>query len=202
MSQAPDRAEKQKQNDAAGAPLEGVEKAKKIAAYQAVDDYFRKDFTYVGIGSGSTILYVIQAIQKALGDQSTGRRCLFVPTGYQSRAVCDQHNLQTVAFDSLSEDQMLDVAFDGADEVDEEFNLIKGGGACLFQEKLVASRAKKFVVVAGQCFATPGTRRILMRRRLSQECPTAADDLGLYPCRGRAHRSEICDQSASCFGFA
>jgi ribose 5-phosphate isomerase A len=46
--------------------------------------------------------------------------------------------------------QSLDVAFDGADEVDEELNCIKGGGACLFQEKLVATSAKKFVVVAGQ----------------------------------------------------
>jgi len=40
------------------------------------------------------------------------------------------------------------VAFDGADEVDEDLNCIKGGGACLFQEKLVAERAKKFVCVA------------------------------------------------------
>lgn len=45
--------------------------------------------------------------------------------------------------------QSLDVAFDGADEIDDELNCIKGGGACLFQEKLVASSAKKFIVVAG-----------------------------------------------------
>jgi ribose 5-phosphate isomerase A len=44
---------------------------------------------------------------------------------------------------------MLDVAFDGADEVDDDLNCIKGGGACLFQEKLVATRAKKFVCIAG-----------------------------------------------------
>jgi ribose 5-phosphate isomerase len=45
---------------------------------------------------------------------------------------------------------MLDVAFDGADEVDANLNCIKGGGACLLQEKGVAIRAKKFVVVAGE----------------------------------------------------
>jgi ribose 5-phosphate isomerase A len=45
--------------------------------------------------------------------------------------------------------QSLDVAFDGADEIDEELNCIKGGGACLFQEKLVAINAKKFICVAG-----------------------------------------------------
>ena len=43
---------------------------------------------------------------------------------------------------------MLDIAFDGADEVDSELNCIKGGGAALFQEKLVAECAKKFIIVA------------------------------------------------------
>jgi len=44
--------------------------------------------------------------------------------------------------------QSIDVAFDGADEIDEDLNCIKGGGACLFQEKLVATSAKKFICVA------------------------------------------------------
>ena len=44
---------------------------------------------------------------------------------------------------------MLDVAIDGADEVDANLQCIKGGGACLFQEKLVAISAKKFIVIAG-----------------------------------------------------
>jgi ribose 5-phosphate isomerase A len=46
--------------------------------------------------------------------------------------------------------QSLDVAFDGADEIDEDLNCIKGGGACLFLETLVATSAKKFICVAGQ----------------------------------------------------
>jgi len=49
--------------------------------------------------------------------------------------------------------ESLDVAFDGADEIDEDLNCIKGGGACLFQEKLVATSAKKFVCVAGKIFS-------------------------------------------------
>ena len=44
---------------------------------------------------------------------------------------------------------VLDVAIDGADEVDANLQVIKGGGACLFQEKLVAASAKKFIIVAG-----------------------------------------------------
>jgi ribose 5-phosphate isomerase A len=56
--------------------------------------------------------------------------------------------LQDLGLEGLRES--LDVAFDGADEIDEDLNCIKGGGACLFQEKLVATSAKKFVVVAGK----------------------------------------------------
>ena len=44
----------------------------------------------------------------------------------------------------------IDVTIDGADEVDSDLNVIKGGGACQFQEKLVAEAAKKFVIVAGK----------------------------------------------------
>lgn len=78
-----------------------------------------------------------------------------------------------MGFDSLPEKVMLDVAFDGADEVDDELNCIKGGGACLFQEKLVATRAKKFVCIAGTHIDTPDrllmTSRVDMDARLPQE---------------------------------
>lgn len=47
----------------------------------------------------------------------------------------------------------IDVTIDGADEVDEALNAIKGGGACQFQEKLVAEAAKKFVIVAGKIYS-------------------------------------------------
>lgn len=60
----------------------------------------------------------------------------------------EKHGLIALPFDSLPPDTLLDVAFDGADEVDAELNCVKGGGACLFQEKLVATRARKFVCVA------------------------------------------------------
>lgn len=50
--------------------------------------------------------------------------------------------------DSLLPDTLIDVAFDGADEIDDDLNCIKGGGACLYQEKLVATQAKKFICVA------------------------------------------------------
>ncbi|KAL7778730.1 hypothetical protein CFE70_008231 [Pyrenophora teres f. teres 0-1] len=121
-----------------------VEAAKRAAAHQAVADHFDPAATHVGIGSGTTIVYVVEAIK----ERSTNPNILFVPTGFQSRQLVINAGLTAISFDSLPDRVMLDVAFDGADEVDSELNCIKGGGACLFQEKLVAERAKKFVCVA------------------------------------------------------
>jgi len=164
------------------APGSAVEEAKRRAAQRAVDEHFSARFSYVGIGSGTTILYVVEAIKAAcaefdgtaaaaaMEEEGVGaerraphrrssslddpahplhHRIRFVPTGFQSREVIRRAGLTPVAFDSLPDGLVLDVAFDGADEVDDELNCIKGGGACLFQEKLVATRARKFVCVAG-----------------------------------------------------
>lgn len=128
-----------------------IEQAKRRAAERAVQDHFDPRAKYVGIGSGTTILYVVEAIKQRI--QSEGLRLdeiLFVPTGYQSRQVILNAGLTPLLYDSLPDNVMLDVAFDGADEVDEDFNCVKGGGACLFQEKLVATRARKFICVAGK----------------------------------------------------
>ena len=127
-----------------------IEASKRAAATQAVKENFPPDPRFVGIGSGTTIVYVVEAI-KAL-DQDVSR-VSFVPTGSQSRQLIVDAGLTVLQFDSLPEGTDLDISFDGADEVDEELNCIKGGGACLFQEKLVAMRSKKFICVAGEEFA-------------------------------------------------
>lgn len=134
-----------------------VESAKKSAAYQAVNDYLLPSYKYVGIGSGSTVVYVVDAIV------SKGRdfygHMTFIPTGSQSKGLIRAAGLNLANLDErpLADGKpvALDVAFDGADEVDEDLNLIKGGGACLFQEKLVAIAAKQFVAVAGKSTSNP-----------------------------------------------
>ncbi|KAF7846316.1 hypothetical protein BT93_L4627 [Corymbia citriodora subsp. variegata] len=130
--------------------IDTIEGAKRKAAFQAVEEHFSNDMQFVGIGSGSTIIYGVEAIKAYLtkNPPKNDRYIFFIPTGFQSRKVIEQAGLMPMAFDSLPEKVMLDVAFDGADEVDDELNCIKGGGACLFQEKLVATRAKKFVCIA------------------------------------------------------
>lgn len=123
-----------------------IESSKKAAAFQAVKDHLEPSFEHVGIGSGSTVVYVVEAIAK-LGAVITSKM-LFYPTGEQSRQLILAAGLRLAYIQDLPSNASLDVAFDGADEVDEDLNLIKGGGACLTQEKIVATSAKKFVCVA------------------------------------------------------
>ncbi len=128
------------------APTTTFEDAKRNAANAAVAAHFDLSARYIGIGSGSTITYVVEAIQALSSPLITSIN--FVPTGYQSRQVILNAGLTDTKFDSLPPNTLIDVAFDGADEVDEDLNCIKGGGACLYQEKLVATHARKFVCVA------------------------------------------------------
>jgi ribose 5-phosphate isomerase len=155
--------------------LSPVEASKRRAAYKAVEDHFDPSYRCIGIGSGSTVVYVVQAIAEK-GPEITSKM-IFIPTGDQSKQLIIEAGLPLGSIDTLppvnstggttfkesahkvatgKQDmviegklQSLDVAFDGADEIDEELNCIKGGGACLAQEKLVAISAKKFICVAG-----------------------------------------------------
>lgn len=151
----------------AATQLSAIESAKRAAARLAVKEHFNPGARYVGIGSGSTIVYVVEAIQE-LKDPRI-HNIHFVPTGYQSRQVRSENivivlplvgkltgtnqvilraGLKDLKFDSLPADTLIEVAFDGADEIDDDLNCIKGGGACLYQEKLVATQASKFICVA------------------------------------------------------
>lgn len=129
--------------------------AKRNAAIRAVADHFDPTAKYIGIGSGTTIVFVVEEIAKLKGSDPRIGKIGFIPTGTQSRKVLRDNGLKDLSFDVLPKGELISVAFDGADEIDEEFNLIKGGGACLYQEKLVATHARKFVVVGGTYLLTP-----------------------------------------------
>lgn len=117
------------------------EQAKKNAAYKAVDENFPENAKVIGVGSGSTVVYVAER----LGQLPNKSDFVCIPTGFQLKQLIISNGLNLGSIEQFPD---VDIAFDGADECDESLNLIKGGGACLFQEKLVAGSAKKFVVVA------------------------------------------------------
>lgn len=118
-----------------------VEKAKKAAAYEAVNENFPKQAKVVGVGSGSTVVYVAER----LGQLPNKDSFVCIPTGFQLKQLIIDNGLH---LGTIEQYPHVDIAFDGADEVDRGLNLIKGGGACLFQEKLVAEAADVFIVVA------------------------------------------------------
>jgi len=97
----------------------------------------------LGIGSGSTIVYAVEHIAKRVKDENLKLIC--VPTSFQAKNLIIKLNL---TLSSLDQHPELDLVIDGADEVDENLNLIKGGGACQTQEKIIASCGKRFIIVA------------------------------------------------------
>ncbi|XP_027857424.1 ribose-5-phosphate isomerase isoform X1 [Xiphophorus couchianus] len=119
-----------------------AEEVKKLAAYSAVDNNVQNN-QVVGVGSGSTIVYAVDRLAERVRQEKLNIVC--VPTSFQARQLILQHGL---ALSDLERHPELDVAIDGADEVDAELTLIKGGGGCLTQEKIVAGNSKCFVVIA------------------------------------------------------
>ncbi|KAF9154086.1 ribose-5-phosphate isomerase rki1 [Actinomortierella ambigua] len=120
-----------------------IEQAKKKAAYQAVDEHVLDSHKVIGVGSGSTVVYVVERLLQR--DAAVNAKTVFVPTSFQSRGLLIDGGLSVGDVEQYPD---IDVTIDGADEVDEHLNAIKGGGGAHLQEKVVAEAAKKFVIVA------------------------------------------------------
>ncbi|CAB59692.1 Ribose-5-phosphate isomerase [Schizosaccharomyces pombe] len=121
--------------------LSPIELAKRLACHMAVDENYPENPKVIGIGSGSTVVYVVERLLTKPGVDSV----VFIPTGFQSKQLIVNNGLRLGDPDCYPN---VDVSFDGADEVDDNLQCIKGGGACLFQEKLIAFLAKRLVIVA------------------------------------------------------
>lgn len=119
-----------------------AEEAKKLAGRAAVENHVRNN-QVLGIGSGSTIVHAVQRIAERVKQENLNLVC--IPTSFQARQLILQYGLTLSDLDRHPE---IDLAIDGADEVDADLNLIKGGGGCLTQEKIVAGYASHFIVIA------------------------------------------------------
>ena len=114
---------------------------KKAVAQAAVDQI--QNGMILGLGSGSTAALMIEALALKIKSGEI-RDVVGVTTSFQGEVLASELGIPLKSLSSVSE---IDLAIDGADEVDPSFQLIKGGGACHVQEKLVAALAKKFIVV-------------------------------------------------------
>ncbi len=112
---------------------------KKAAAEKSLE--FIHDGDTVGLGTGSTVRYLLEGLGQRMTE---GLEIQGVPTSQETAALATQLKIPLL---SENEAWNIDVAIDGADEVDPHWNLIKGGGGALLREKIIAANAKKFVVI-------------------------------------------------------
>ncbi|MFS0820887.1 ribose-5-phosphate isomerase RpiA [Bacillus sp. 1P02SD] len=113
---------------------------KKEVGEKALD--YIKDGMVVGLGTGTTVFYTITKLGELVRN---GLSIKGIPTSKETEKLAKEVGIPLVSF---SEVEQIDVAIDGADEVDPELNLIKGGGGALLREKIIAHAANTFIVVA------------------------------------------------------
>jgi len=120
--------------------MDTIEEIKKRAAVQAMD--FVQPGLTIGIGTGSTVYWFIQELAKKV---QQGLVCQCVPTSVATRQLALQLGIPML---ELNDVEKIDITIDGADEIDHQLRLIKGGGGALLQEKMVAAASAKLVIIA------------------------------------------------------
>jgi ribose 5-phosphate isomerase A len=115
---------------------------KRAAALAAVD--FINDGDLVGLGTGSTIKYLLDALAVRV---KAGLQIQGIPTSEGTAKLATQFNIPLL---HPEQSWNLHVAIDGADQIDPQYNLIKGGGGALVREKIVAYAAQKFIVLVDE----------------------------------------------------
>jgi ribose 5-phosphate isomerase A len=95
----------------------------------------------IGLGSGNTVSYIVREMAKLPSKESIE----FVPTSLQIKLEAEKASLRIADENKIPD---IEIVFDGADQIDSKFNMIKGGGGALLREKVLISAAQK-VVIAG-----------------------------------------------------
>jgi ribose 5-phosphate isomerase A len=124
-----------------------LDRLKKAAALEAVG--FVRDGMIVGLGTGSTAQHLVIALGEKV---RAGMKLRGVPTSEGTAALARQAGIPLIESENRWE---IDIAIDGADQVDSDFNLIKGGGGALLKEKIVAASAKQFIVLVDHTKQVP-----------------------------------------------
>ncbi|MCG3777763.1 MAG: Ribose-5-phosphate isomerase A [Nitrospira sp.] len=120
---------------------------KRAAALKAVE--YVRDGMVVGLGTGSTAKHMVMALGEKV---RSGMQLRGVPTSQETATLAREQGIPLIDADNA---WVIDVAIDGADQVDPAFNLIKGGGGALLKEKIVAASAKQFIVLVDQTKRVP-----------------------------------------------
>ncbi len=171
---------------------------KKKVGYHAIDTLLERkiisDGTKIGLGTGSTAVHAVYRLGEHLKNGKI-KDVKAVVTSMQTQIACEEVDIPVYTLNSKAIDGVLDVSIDGADEIDPDNNLIKGGGAAHVLEKIVEYNSKIFVVIAdssklvenlGTKFPLPveviGAARIPVQKKLEAMNATCT----LRTCAGKA----------------
>ena len=116
------------------------EETKKLAAVAALK-YVQQNMT-IGIGTGSTVYWFIQELANHVKE---GLLCRCIPTSDGTDKLAKQLGIPMLALNDVTK---IDLTIDGADEIDPQLSLIKGGGGALLQEKMVAAASDRLIIIA------------------------------------------------------
>lgn len=112
---------------------------KRLAAEKACD--YIENGMIIGLGTGSTVDYALRKIGKMVNE---GIKIKGIPTSFRTKKIAIE---EKIPLTSLEDNPEIDITIDGADEVDSELRLIKGGGGALTREKMIAYYSKKVIII-------------------------------------------------------
>jgi ribose 5-phosphate isomerase A len=122
--------------------MAGLEELKRLAAARALE--MVRPGMKLGLGTGSTAKHFVELLGERV---RAGLEVVGVPTSEQTHALALAHGVRLATLDEVPG---LDLTVDGADEIDPDLSLIKGGGAALLREKIVAAASARMIVIADE----------------------------------------------------
>ena len=126
---------------------------KVLAAVTAIDTLIKEGKIFsgikIGLGTGSTAMPAVKRLSERIKD-GTLKDVKAVATSFQTTVACQELGIPVYSMNDMTIGGSLDLAIDGADEVGPGNSLIKGGGAALLREKIIAYNSKEFVIVADE----------------------------------------------------
>ncbi len=122
-----------------------TEEVKRLVGIQVVDTLVKSGMK-LGLGTGSTAVHAVNRVGELLG-QGRLQDIVAVPTSFQTMVACQQAGISLTTLNDPAVDGRLDLTVDGADEVDPNWNLIKGGGAAMLIEKVVAHASERYCIM-------------------------------------------------------
>jgi len=122
-----------------------TEEVKRLIGIQVVDTLVKSGMK-LGLGTGSTAVHAVNRVGELLRNGRL-QDIVAVPTSFQTMVACQQARISLTTLNDPAVDGRLDLTVDGADEVDPNWNLIKGGGAAMLIEKVVAHASERYCIM-------------------------------------------------------